>query len=173
MSNPYTPRRTSWDPTWNGWEMGTNMSATPDLKITLKPIKRGQTGDLILGHWITGMEGMISIECADMTRLLQEKMFPWFAGSAGVDSIPLLPSGLNVNLYSYAQELILHPHDGADAKQDLHLIKAVPVSAVKLPKRDGIKDDLYNIDFYVYPDVSRIQASPPEVIYGYVGDTAI
>jgi hypothetical protein len=170
----YTPRRSAWDIKWHNIGLGTVYGVKPDLKLILDPIKRGTTGKIILGHWIIGLEGSIKAALADVTRQQMEIACPWFAGVTGVDSVPLTPMTVNTNLYSYAQELILHPHDlpATSLKEDIHLIKAVPMQIPNMD-RDGEKDDAFNTEFTFYPDLSRLQASPPVLVYGYIGDTAI
>jgi|SRR5579884_1341768 len=169
----YTPRRTAWSVTWNAWGLGVSGKTKPDLKLTLTPIKRGTTGPFVLGDWISNVDGLINCEIKDIDRVIQEKLIPWFSGVSGTDSIPIIPTGLNTNLYTYAQELILHPVDmGSSTIQDIHITKAVPLSCVNL-ERDGDHDDVWNATFKAYPDVSQITATTPAVKYGYIGNIAI
>ena len=174
MSNvAYNARRTAWDVTWHAIALGTVYLVQPDLKLVLDPITRGTTGKIVLGHWANGLEGSIKCQFADVARTIQEVNVPWFAGVAGTDSIPLTPATPYTNLYQYAQELILHPHDLTSSnKEDVHLLKAVPIQLPNM-KRDGKSDDVYEGEFYFYPDLTQLQASPPVLKYGYIGDTAI
>jgi hypothetical protein len=171
MSNiAYTPRRTAWDVTWNANGLGTVYEVNPDLKLITDPIRRGTTGKVILGHWIIGLEGVIKVQCADLTLPLQQQMFPWWTSGA----IPLVPETPQQNMYQYAQELVLHPHDlpAATTTEDVHLIKTVPMQILNI-KRDGVKDEVFEVTFQPYPDLSRLQAATPFLDYGYIGTTAI
>lgn len=167
----YTPRRTTWAPKWNGNALGTTMEVDPALKLQMEPITRGTTGKIVLGYWITGLEGSIKCTLPDISSTLLTNLLPFTAGAAG-GSAPLHPVGFNVNLYSLAQELVLHPVDlGADVSQDLHFPKSAPVNPVNV-KRDGTKDDLWQVEFVIFPDLSQLIASSPKVVMGYMGATA-
>lgn len=171
-ANAYTPRRTSWSATWNTFGLGTLYEVDPALDLITAEIKRGSTGEIVLGEWIIGLKGVVKVQLADITRIIQEKMTPWFSGVSGTDSIPLVPMTFQQNMYQYAQELVLHPNDLTTTKEDLHLIKTVPIVTGRI-KRDGMKDEVWETTFVPFPDLSRLQASPPVPVWGYVGDVAI
>src|SRR5690606_25491585 len=121
-------RRTAWDVAWGAsgsqYDFGGVDKVTPDLNLVLAPIQVGTVGGAVLGHRIIGLEGTVTIEAREIDRTLLEEMLPWHNSG---DSISLLPGGFHADLYDYAQLLTLHPKDaGADLKQDINLIKAVP-----------------------------------------------
>lgn len=163
-------RRTNWDPTWSSTALGLQNKVNPDLKLMLDPITTGTTGKVILGYRIVGLEGKVSIVVRETTLALIRKLAaPWW--SSGL--VPLVPSAINVDLYSYAALLTLHPHDlgAGTVTEDINLLKTVPVNAYHL-ERDGVKDDEWMVDFMVFPDRSLLEASPPTLVYGYIGAAA-
>lgn len=170
--NVYTPRRNNWNVKWNGSSLGTVYQIDPSgLKWVLDAITRGTTGKVVLGHWFIGMEGTIKIQCADVTLLIEESLgFPWGQQSGAYSMSPMTP---NTNLYQYAQLLNLHPTDVAvgTLTEDINLIKTVPISPPTKIKRDGVKDDVYEVEFQVYPDVNRLMTEQ-QLVYGYLGSTA-
>lgn len=170
MPITYNPRRTAWNVTWNAAGVGTVYEVQPDLSYELEPIKRASTGKIVLGEWIVNLKGMVKVQLADVQLALEQAMAPWWS----VGSIPLMPtSAPPVNIYQYAQELILHPVDqGATTTEDLHLTKTVPMKPVSM-KRQGEKDDLWEMEFRIFPDVGRLQAATPFLTFGYVGNVAI
>lgn len=160
----YAPRRTSWVPTWNGIKLGTTMEVDPQLKLMLDAIRRGTTGKVVLGHWVSGVEGTIKIQCPDVGATLFTAINP-FAPS-------LAPTVFNDNLYAYAHLLNLHPLDmGATTTEDLNFPKAAPVSCATV-KRSGDKDEMLVVEFWIYPDLSQLITSTPKIVQGYQGATA-
>ncbi len=160
----YTPRRTTWDGKWNGNGLGTSMEIDPALKYQMEPIVRGTTGKLILGHWIYGLVGSIKINIPDISPTQLSNLSIW-----ATDSGAMHPTSV-INAYSVAQPLILHPHDMGDTTQDLVFPKAVPSNPVNM-KRDGMKDDIWVVEFMIYPDLAKLFASPSVIVMGYVGST--
>lgn len=163
-------RRTFWKILWgdsSAYDMGLMQDVDVNLSVKLDPITTGTTGMHVIGHRIVALDGQIvasAVEC-DLTTI--QKMIPWYSSG----SIPLLPAAANVDLYSYAQLLNLHPTDIAAAThtQDLNLIKATPLWAYKV-KRDGRKDEVWQIPFMIYPNRTKLLATPQVIEYGYVGD---
>jgi hypothetical protein len=160
-------RETNWDGKWATIPFGLINQVNPDLKLTLSPIKRGTTGKHVLGHFISALEGDVSVEIPAPSLTIIKAMTPWY--STGTQ-IFFVPPAMNVNLYTFAQPLVLHPHDvdAADLTQDLTLVKAAPMSAFNLT-RDGDKEEIWKLMFFPYPDFDQLVASPPVVSYGYLG----
>lgn len=164
MANP-NARLTDWDATWNSVPLGLLNKVKPDIKIEKEPIKRGTTGKHILGHFITAGTMVISAEIPAPTLAIVRSLCPWFTSG----QVNMLPTAMNVNLYTYVQTLTLHPHDVpiATTTEDNIFPKAVPMWAFNL-ERDGDKEEIWTIEFIVYPDFDQLIASPPVVSYGYI-----
>jgi hypothetical protein len=167
MSNTFNPRETDYLCTWGSYALGQTQKVTPALKMKLEPIKRGSTGQHVLGHFIVALEGTIKIQCADITASLIDQLCPWVSSGA----YPLIPLAMNQDLYSYAAQLTLHPLDKSDTTEDLVILHASCLSIPDQIERDGMKPDVWEIEFQPYPDRTKLLASPPVVHYGYVGTT--
>src|SRR5687768_11026314 len=110
-------RRTNHSVKWLGspYDLGFVDEVNPDIKIITEPIMVGTFGKVKLGDRIIQLDGQIHVDCREITEELIKKMMPWW--SSGV--VPLIPSTLNVDYYSYAALLTLHPEDkGADVDED-------------------------------------------------------
>lgn len=163
MSNP-NARLTSWDAIWNAVPLGLLDKVKPDIKLEMEPIKRGTTGKHILGHFITASTIKITAEIPAPTLAIVRSMCPWFTSG----QVPMMPAAMNVDAYTYAQSLTLHPHDVVSATtEDMIFPKTVPMWAFNL-ERDGDKEEVWQIQFIVYPDFDQLIASPPVVSYGYI-----
>jgi len=158
----YTPRRTTWDPTWNGNALGTTNKVTNELKYNVEPITRGTTGKMVLGHWVYGLMGLVRTELPDVGPTLFTNINP-FASDSGI----MHPSTV-INLYNYAQLLTLHPHDLGATTEDQNFVKAVPLKPQTLD-RDGVKDDVLIVDWWIYPDLSKLFATPSVIVFGWMG----
>jgi hypothetical protein len=167
----YTPRRTTWDPTYNGNKLGTSLEIDLALKLMLSPITRGTTGKLVLGQWVDGLTGSIKMQLPDVSPTLLTNLSDYATGSP--TATPLHPTAIGVNLYDVAKVLTLHPHDmGTDLTQDLHFPHAANTIPVNCFKRDGAKDDVYAVEFFVFADLAELFATPPKIVFGYMGATA-
>jgi hypothetical protein len=157
-------RKTAWYVFWNNNCPGTVMKVQPGLKYKLEPIKRGTTGLIVLGHFVTHLEGAPKIQFADVDGSLVKLLLPWQTNGE------IFPPTPNSDLYQWAQPLILHPADLPldNNGEDLTLAKTVPSTPYELP-RDGEKDDMYEVEFQVYPIREKILGVPPQAIYGWVG----
>lgn len=155
-------RRCNWNATWNTTDLGGVDDVSPNITMMVRPITIGTIGEAPLGDRFVGLEGTVEIVCREVTRVLMEKMFPWFAGTTGTSAVDLSPA-VNVDLYTYAQKLTLHPTDlAADVTaQDLELLKTVPVQGFNL-SRTGRDDDGWRLVFKIYPDRSQL----PALVYG-------
>jgi hypothetical protein len=164
MSNPSNLRRTFYQVLWGDsgpFDFGLLDTVDPALDLKLEPITSGTTGKLILGQRVVGVEGYVSIQVRETTLTMLQKVTPWWSSGA----IPLVPAAANVDLYTYAQLLTLHPGDqGVVTTQDLKLTKAVPAQAFKL-RRDNKSDDVYELRFTFFPDRAQL----PNVVYGTIG----
>ena len=166
--NTYNPRRPAWYVTWNSFELGQSGEVDPtSWKMSKTAITRGTTGKVVLGHFFDGAEGEIKAQVKDLNVTAFVALCPWMTVSTNQI---LVPSTMNVNMYSFAQKLTLHPMDKGDATEDLIFPKAVPSVPVNA-KRDGQKDDLWEIMFTIYPDLSQLQTATPKLVYGWVGSS--
>jgi hypothetical protein len=153
-------RRCNWDVTWNAVPLGGVDEVDPDMELLTEPITVGSIGKVELGSRYIGLNALIKVQLREVTRTAMEKLLPWFAGSPGA-AINLAPA-INVDLYTYAQTLLLHPTSGASGTtEDLNFPKAVPMQSMKL-KRDGENDDVWDIIFKIFPDRSQL----PALVYG-------
>src|SRR4051794_33337516 len=101
-----------WDVRWGTFNFGAVDAVQPDLDLVLKDKKCGTMGDIVLGHWVVGLTGTITVEAREIDHGLYEQMIAWNAG-ATTTSIPLSPSDANgapKDLYDFAALLTLHPH---------------------------------------------------------------
>jgi hypothetical protein len=160
-------RRTAWLPKWgpagSQYDFGGVDKVTPDLRLVTSPITIGTTGKAVLGQRIDALEGTVTVEAREITRAMMEEMLPWHSSG---DSISLIPSTLNTDLYDYAQLLTLHPKDVASNvfTQDINLLKAVPL--YRPMDADGKEDNKVIVTFIFFPDRSVIDTA---LAYGYVG----
>lgn len=159
-------RRTNYDVTFGGADLGgLDKVDLSKLALLLEPVKVGTTGNMKLDDRYVGLEdkAAITIQVREVTRAMIEKAFPWFSGTTGAAAVELTPVVNTLVAATYAAALILHPHDmGATVTQDIEIYKAVPASPPV--SRDGTKDDVWEITFMVYPDLSKL----PNSCYGRV-----
>jgi len=155
-------RRTNWDVTWATVALGGVDEVNPDLSLVLADIKIGTYGDMVLGQRVVDMGGLISVQLREMTRTLWATLTPWYDHGAGgadptADEVGIMPAP-GVDLYTHADALILHPHDldGAVVTEDIELYKAVPITPPAQRRRDGVSDDVWTVQFAVYPDRDKI-----------------
>jgi hypothetical protein len=168
-SNSFTARKTAWDITFASFNMGTTNKVDPSkLKFITEPIWRGTTGGPKneLGDFIIGLTGGISADIMDVTLAAFEAAAPWWSSG----SVMMVPETINTDMYSYAALLTLHPHDEADTNQDLNFLNAVAMTPPGTPARDGSKNDVWTVEFKIYP--SRTYVLEGKLVYGYVGGTA-
>ncbi|QOV90886.1 hypothetical protein [Humisphaera borealis] len=153
----------AWDVTWGSTEFGAVDDVTPTLDLILKEKRVGSLGPIDLGHWILGLGGMIVTNFREITAAQYQALFPWWTSG----SIPLQPSGLNTDLYSYAALLKLHPNEIAEATTtfDINLLKAVP-KKVTPPNRNGDVPDVVRVEWQFYPDRAQLGTIKA---YGYIG----
>jgi hypothetical protein len=156
-------RRTNWAVKWNGTDIGYVDKVDPSaLKLGMDPIQVGTIGKAALGVRFTGLEGTVKVQVRECTLLQLQTVIPWYTAGA---TFPFTPP-INKDLYDYAKELLLHPEDkGATVTEDVHLLKTVPISVANIA-RDGTKDDVWEIEFMVFPDRSSL----PNLVYGRIGD---
>lgn len=166
MSNTYNPRITSWDTVWSGYDLKFVNEVRPDIKLITTPITRGTTGKkVVLDDFVSAVDAMIKCKVPDIAASLILEMCPWVGAKQY-----LSPSAPNASLYSYAALLTLHPHDIASGTttEDLNFPKAVPFSLFNLA-RDGDKETDWELIFKIYPDFTKLTASTPLLVYGYLG----
>lgn len=171
MSNNATQlRRTAYQVTWatspTPTDFGFVDAVDPALDLKLDPITTGTTGKLILGWRVVGLEGTIKMQMRQTTLANFKVVMPWYVSG----SVPLVPPTPNVDLYTYAAQLQLHPVDlaAATVTEDVYMLKAVPMQSFKL-KRDGKGDDIYEVSWGFFPDRTKLALDPPQVVYGYIG----
>jgi hypothetical protein len=71
-------------------------------------------------------------------------------------------------MYTYAATLRLHPLDKSDDEEDLVLLEAVPITPLN-PKRDNKKDEVWQVDFTIYPVRTGLATAPTAASYGTSG----
>lgn len=154
-----------WDVKWGSYHFGGVDKVTPDLKLTTKPKKVGSMGDVKLGDWIIGLEGSIKVQAREIDHAFYETIVAWNNGTA-ITSVPMFVATKPDDLYNYAQQLTLHPSHLASnvVNLDVILLKAVPLMPYP-GARDGVADDVNEIDFVFYPD----RSSFPNLVYGHIG----
>ena len=160
--------RTNWDVLYNSVALGgLNKVDLSKLALLLEPVKIGSLGNMKLDDRVIGLEdgALISVEIREITRAKIEAALPWVSGTTVTGRIPLLPPINTLLSNAYAHALVLHPRGAADVNQDITLLKAVPVQLFNL-SRDGTKDDVWELMFRLYPDMS---ITPPANPYGYIG----
>ena len=168
MGDIANTRRTNWNPTWSGTSLGYVDEVDPDFEIDTESVMVGTFGKMVLGERIVGIKGKIKVQVRESTLAIMQTLCPWW--SSGI--IPLTPTGLNIDYYTYADVLTLHPADLAVAtvNQDLNFLKAVPIRPPAGNfKRSGEKDDVWPVEFLVFPDRTKLALDPPQMVYGYVG----
>jgi hypothetical protein len=160
--------RTNWDVSWNGHTLGgCNKVDLSNLKLKTEPVMVGSLGAMKLDDRVIGLEdgASIKVEVREITRTQIERAIPWFSGASNTGNIELIPPINTLLASNYAHALVLHPRGAADAYQDINLTKAVPVQLMNL-SRDGTKDDVWELEFKIYPDLSVTFPANP---YGHVG----
>jgi hypothetical protein len=160
---PSQLRVCNWNVKWNNNDLGFVDKTQPMFKFKLKPIKVGSLGGITLGHRILGLAGSVRCEFLESVLDLWQKLMPWGAAGKWV----LSPATV-VDIYTYAQPLILHPTDiGAGTlTQDITVLKAVPKGAPKLA-RSGTGKDILVGEFIYFPD--RALLATGVIRYGYKG----
>jgi hypothetical protein len=153
----------SWGASGSQYSFGAVDKVTLQLPLKTKPIKVGSMGDIELGQRVIGIAdgAKVQIEARQIDLTFLQKMHPWWSSG----SIAKTPAAAQVDLYTYAQLLTLHPNDVAAGTftQDVNLLKAVPMLSDE--GRDGVGDGKDLVDFWIFPD----RASFPTIVYGYYG----
>jgi hypothetical protein len=149
------------NPTFLGWCDEIN----PNIKIVTRDIRVGSLNKVLVGKRVVGLEGVIQLQMREIHPDLVLKLMPWTDSSKR----ELSPAKV-VDLYTYAQKLLLHPADlaesgqGVDLTHDLTLVKTVPCTPYRIA-RDGEKPDVWAVDFEIFPDRTKL----PDFYYGYMG----
>jgi hypothetical protein len=167
MPGPYTgvlvpniSRRTNFQCLWKATspnDLGLVDDVDPSgVKLILDPIMTGSTGKKNkLGDRVVGFEGLIKIQLRQLNLNNYETLMPW-AATAPYALTPLL----NVDMYSFADQLTLHPVDMLTATtEDIIFTNAVPIT-LPLPKRTGGNDDLWEMTFAIYPNRTTMSTTP-------------
>lgn len=169
-ANPSALRRTSWAAKWGAYDFGLLADVQPDIKFLMESIVTGTTGKLKLGDRFLGLDGTVKIQALQVDLQLFTATLPWQQNNTAGGLILTPP--LNADLYEFADVMTLHPLDmGTDTTEDLILVKTVPTVAMNL-KRTGKADDVWDLEFHVYPDRDKLMASPPVLYYGGIGVAA-
>lgn len=155
-------RRTNYDVTWGTHDLGgLDKVDLSKLELLLDPVAIGSAGKMKLDDRFIGLTdgSVISVQVREVTRTRIEKLMPWFSGSAGAE-IALVPAVNTLVSATYAAALLLHPRDKvANDGEDYELFKTVPIQAFNL-SRDGKEDDVWEVLFRIYPDISKLPANP-------------
>jgi hypothetical protein len=167
MSGPYTgvlvpgiSRRTNYQVLWKATspiDLGLVDEVDPSgIKMIFDPITTGSTGKKNkLGDRFVGIEGMIKIQLRQLNLNNYESLMPW-ASTAPYALSPLL----NADMYTFADQLTLHPVDMLTATtEDIIFTSACPIT-LPLPKRDGAKDDVWEMMFAIYPNRTTMSTTP-------------
>jgi len=154
-------RRTNYDVSFKASSLGgLNKIDLSKLELLLAPVQAGTTGAMKLDDRVLGFTdgAQVTVQVREVTRVMIEKAFPWFTGTTGTAAIELSPP-INSLLNQYAGALVLHPHDLAVdvITQDIEFYKALPIQPPI--SRDGMADDVWDLVFKIYPDVSKIAAN--------------
>lgn len=173
MGDVTKTRRTMWATTFGTTDLGFADEVAPDLKLMLEPIVVGSMGKVKLGSRYVGLspDSKVTVDLRETgtLRATLQKLMPWATQTAG--ALLTLTPPVNVDLYTYAAALVLHPIDkGAVLDEDISLLKACPVNAYNI-KRDGQKDDVWRVEFEPYPDRSQFSTTGI-LVYGSVPATA-
>jgi hypothetical protein len=164
-ANPANSRATMYDVSWNAYDLGGLDDVKPDFSMLLRAIKLGSTGPVKLGDRFLGLTdgAKVTLVLRETVRLTMQKLAPWASQGAG-NAMELVPAA-GVDLYTYAQVLLLHPRDQTGlspaTSQDISLLKTVPINAFELP-RTGNDEDKWSVTFLIYPDRAQL----PLVKYG-------
>ena len=158
-------RRTSWDVSAAGTDIGGVDEVDPSgIKLEKDPVRVGTAGKIKLDDRVIGIQdgSVVKIQFRETATWAKMKlMFPWLG--AGTDLVP--PTGALMT--AYAVQWILHPHDKpADTSEDIVLYKAVPRQGYAI-KRDGTKDDVFEVELEPYPDPTKVGTSANP--YGKIG----
>jgi hypothetical protein len=161
-------RRTNWDASWKGQSLGLVDEVFPDIDLVLKPIRVGTLGPIDLDERVEALKCQVKIQVREIALAVFQQLCPWYGGTGSIPGVPLKPGQ---RLYEYAGALVLHPHDlpATDLSEDLNFVKAVPVTPPAKLKRDGTKEDVFEIVMHAYPDWGTLQAAEPELRYFYIG----
>lgn len=163
--NAANSRRTMYDVSWAAYDLGGLDDVKPDFALVLEAIKMGSTGNVKLGDRFVGLtdDAKVTVVLRESVRATIQKLMPW-ASQVAAAALVLTP-GVNVDLYTYAQPLILHPRDRTGqtpaTNEDLSLLKTVPIKAVEIP-RTGNAEDKWEVTFLIYPDRAQL----PALVYG-------
>jgi hypothetical protein len=158
-----TQSREAYDVFYNGTSLGNVDGVTVDIDPVFDPVQVGSLGRRRVGKRIVELEGTITVELRDVDEPTIRSLIPW--APTGPDPIPMLPAGLNKDLYDYAQKLVLHPQSaGTATTKDLTLLKAVP--QIDWPDLNGEGDTVITVEFDLFPDRDAL---PETTTYGYVG----
>src|SRR5689334_5858058 len=145
---------------WNAFDFGAIDSVEPDIELDTDELMVGSVGKVVLGRRIIALTGTIKVVAREIDAALFQKLNPWWSSGP----IGLTPATIHKDLYDYAQLLTIHPNDvDAATTEDINLLKAYP--RFKPMKRDGVKDDLVEVEFEFFPDRAQI----PALVYGYIG----
>jgi|GEM_PF-3788010 len=142
------------------------------LKQIFEIIKTGTTGKAPLGKRHLGLEGGIGIKLRECNLALATIMAPWGTAVAGgaANSLEITPA-VNIDMYIYSAPIVLYPADlfaAGDHTFDLTLTHASPGTLPNTMKRDGMKDDEWEVMFDVWPDRLKL----PQLKYGFIGATS-
>jgi hypothetical protein len=127
------------------------------LKLLLDPVKVGPGGKMKLDDWVDGLEdgSVIKTQVREISRGRIEALAPWFSGTAGA-SMAMGPAA-GTRMSQWAHPLVLHPTDVATSAQDLEIYLALPKGPFAAA-RDGQKFDVWEMEWVVYPVISKVMA---------------
>jgi len=153
------PQKVKFNGNFIGW---CNEVDPTGLKLVLKEKRVPALGNIVVGHWSLGLEGVLKIVFQEVVLDLGQKLaWGWTTGN-----VPLTPTAY-LDLYTVAKALILHPRELADnvTTHDRNFLKAVALNPF-LIRRDGIKGDEWPQEFFVYPNLADLTTGPK---YGDIG----
>jgi hypothetical protein len=126
------------------------------LKMILKAITSGTTGEQVLGDQVRGVNGSISLDLAELDNYQYQTLAPWWSGTG---TIPLFPP-IGADLYTYSAALLLHPQDRvAGTTEDITFANACPISLPGCNKADNKNFLMAAVEFKVYPSRTALASS--------------
>jgi hypothetical protein len=125
-----------------------------------------ELGDVKIDDLLVGMDGVVKISLKQVKIATMRQLILQAPGNG---SIPGIPTTQYQSMYALAGLLNIHPTDmGSDTSEDFNIVKAAPV--LTLPKStEGKNTQDLDCDWMIYPDQTQFIASPPVLVYYYVG----
>ena len=155
---------------WKGVSIGWTKDVDPSgLKPKAYERKIGELNNIVIDRIRKGgLEGAVKTTLHEVNADRLREMMPWAAATGG---FALNPSAEYYSEYANSGILLLHPRTlpTATVTDDITILHAFPT--VMLPKNAGDDDREVEIEWNILPDQAALIASPPTIVYGYIGAT--